>query len=161
MLTFPNLIIGVTGGCTSHQNQLTMNLLFIVLVAFLFFTVYHHVDILGLNKLLFSFLPMLKLQHQYTSYSCFLNRHVHKDSHNYQCQLVMSPYHNCDSMHIYKVQTHAKLVTRLGYSCSSGKSQRFGSAVYMLLSMVVPIKLPDSLCNDYHICCQSHLAYTA
>ncbi len=31
--------------------------------SFAFFTVYHHVDILGLNELLFSFPPVLELQH--------------------------------------------------------------------------------------------------
>ena len=54
--------IGVTGGCTSRRNQPALNPLFTVPVAFLFFTVYHHVDILGLNELLFSFPPMLELQ---------------------------------------------------------------------------------------------------
>ncbi len=33
--------------------------------SFSFFTVYHHVDILGLNELLFSFPPMLELQHEH------------------------------------------------------------------------------------------------
>ncbi len=55
--------IGVTGGCTSRRNQPALNPLFTVPVAFLFFTVYHHVDILGLNELLFSFPPVLELQH--------------------------------------------------------------------------------------------------
>ena len=32
--------------------------------SFSFFTVYHHVDILGLNELLFSFPPVLELQHK-------------------------------------------------------------------------------------------------
>ncbi len=32
--------------------------------SFPFFTVYHHVDILGLNELLFLFPPMLELQHR-------------------------------------------------------------------------------------------------
>ncbi len=54
--------IGVTGGCTSRRNQPALNPLFTVPVAFLFFTVYHHVDILGLNELLFSFPPVLELQ---------------------------------------------------------------------------------------------------
>ncbi len=33
--------------------------------SFPFFTVYHHVDILGLNELLFSFPPVLELQHSF------------------------------------------------------------------------------------------------
>ncbi|KAK0229626.1 hypothetical protein EDD85DRAFT_794105 [Armillaria nabsnona] len=54
----------VTGGCTSRRNQPALNPLFTVPVAFLFFTVYHYVDILGLNELLFSFSPVLELQHK-------------------------------------------------------------------------------------------------
>ncbi len=41
--------------------------------SFSFFTVYHHVDILGLNELLFSFPPVLELQQRLSAFLLVIN----------------------------------------------------------------------------------------